>query len=82
MPYEPRIVPPSLEEELAAFLDEEFRSIASSLVAVENVLLPVLHVEPVRPRNGQIILVDGTDFNPGSGAGFYGRSAGAWVLLG
>ena len=68
---------------LAQYLITELRNIAGALAEVDAVLLPVLHVEPVKPRNGQIILVDGTDFNPGSaGAGFYGRSAGAWVKLG
>ena len=80
--YSPQIPPPAVETELAQFLDEQFRGIAEALLGVENVLLQELHVEPDKPRNGQIILVDGTDFNPGAGAGFYGRSAGAWVKLG
>ena len=31
----------------------------------------VLHVAPVRPREGQIVAADGTDWNPGRGAGLY-----------
>lgn len=33
------------------------------------------------PANGMIAYADGTSWNPGSGAGFYGYEAGAWVKL-
>jgi len=67
---------------LAEYLQRELRRIAVTLDGVEEILLTELHVEPDKPRNGQVILVDGTDFNPGSGRGFYGRSNGAWVFSG
>ena len=41
----------------------------------------VLHAEPSKPENGDIQYADGTDWNPGSGEGFYGRENGAWVKL-
>ena len=40
-----------------------------------------LHVEPARLIEGMVVKADGTDWNPGAGAGFYGYS-GAWVKLG
>ena len=43
----------------------------------------VLHVEPDNPRNGEIRFADGTDWDPGSGEGYYGYKEGTgWVLLG
>lgn len=83
MRYEPESPPPTTENPvLAAYLAQELRGIAAAFLGVEEVLLPVFNVEPDKPRDGMIVLADGTNFNPGSGAGFYGRSAGAWVFLG
>jgi len=42
-------------------------------------LLQILNVAPERPRDGMVVAADGTNWNPGSGAGFYGRIGGAWV---
>lgn len=77
--------PPVVAEDLrplAEYLFRELQRIAISFQEVENVQLEELHADLDKPRDGMIILVDGVDFNPGAGAGFYGRSAGAWVLLG
>ena len=41
-----------------------------------------LHAEPAKPRTGMTVLADGTDWDPGSGAGFYGYYGSAWVKLG
>ena len=83
MRYEPES-PPSIPENpvLATYLMQELRRIAEAFLGVEEVLLVVLNAEPDKPRDGMIVLADGTNWNPGSGAGFYGRSAGAWVFLG
>jgi len=81
MRYEPDLMAPG--EALEVYLAQELRRIAESFLGIEEIVLPVLNVEPKKPRNGQIVLADGTNFNPGgTGAGFYGRSAGAWVKLG
>ena len=83
MRYEPENPPPIKENPvLATYLIQELRRIAEAFLGIEEILLVELNVEPDRPRDGMIILADGTNFNPGSGAGFYGRSAGAWVFLG
>ena len=50
--------------------------------AVPMLQIDEMHVAPQRPRNGMIVLADGTDWNPGAGAGFYGYRGGAWVKLG
>ena len=83
MTYVPADVPPELTvEELADFIARELHAIAGAFLGIEHVLLAELHVAPNKLRDGMIILADGTNFNPGAGAGFYGRSAGAWVKLG
>lgn len=38
----------------------------------------VWHVAPAKPREGMLVYADGTDWNPGSGAGYYVYYAGAW----
>ncbi len=81
--YEPESPTVPLEgPALAAYLAQELRRIAEAFFGVEEILLVELNVEPAKPRDGQIILADGTNFNPGSGAGFYGRRGAAWVKLG
>lgn len=83
MTYEPGLLPSAgADSDLVLYLKDELRRIAIEFSGVDGILLPELNVAPAKPRNGMIILVDGTNFNPGAGAGFYGRSAGAWVKLG
>lgn len=83
MQYAPGPEPlPTSHEGLGLYLQDELRKLAAVLEGVEDVILPTLNVAPDKPRDGMIILADGTNFDPGSGAGFYGRSAGAWVFLG
>lgn len=83
MRYEPETLSGSTGNPiLEAYLAQELRRIAEAFTGIEEILLVELNVEPDKPRDGMIILVDGTNFNPGSGRGFYGRSNGAWVFLG
>jgi hypothetical protein len=82
MAYEPMRPPEETDPELARYLMDELRRIAENFQAVSELQLDELNVEPVRPRDGMIKLADGTNWNPGSGAGFYGRRGGAWQLLG
>ena len=71
-----------IEDQLADFLIKEFRKIEAAFFGIENIILPELNVEPIRPRTGMIVLADGSNWNPGSGAGFYGYYGSAWVKLG
>ena len=84
MSYEPREPPDAVDEATAEYILGELREIAAQFLQVENVRLVELHVAPSKPRDGDIILADGTDFEPiaTQGGGFFGRSAGAWVKLG
>ena len=81
MRYEPGPSPQTGEDTLAYVL-QEFRNIAAAFTEVEEILLVELNVEPDKPRDGMVVLADGTNWNPGSGQGMYGRIGGAWVQIG
>jgi len=50
--------------------------------AEDYLLIRELHREPKKVYPGMIVLADGTDWDPGSGAGYYGYRASSWVKLG
>ena len=79
-PYLPAPPPRQVSLEVQQYLDHELRRIADVLNQ-ETVFLPPLAVAPAKPSDGMIAYADGTNWNPGSGAGFYGYQAGAWVKL-
>ena len=66
---------------LREFFTNETRRIANGFKTIDNLCLPPLAAEPERLKDGVIVYADGVNWNPGSGAGFYGREAGAWVKL-
>ena len=75
--YSP-LPPPSGE----TYAYRELQDLARALSeAAEFVQLQELHAAPAKPRAGMIVLADGTDWDPGAGAGFYGYSGGAWAKL-
>ena len=49
--------------------------------AQDYVLLKTFHAQPQRVQEGMIVKADGTDWNPGGGAGVYAYIAGAWAKL-
>lgn len=69
-------------EELIDWLGREFEAVEQALALQDLVKLKELHEPPVKLQTGQIVLADGTDWNPGAGAGFYGYYGGAWHKLG
>lgn len=76
--YTPTITPDTNQAVRA-----EFERIAQAMATPNDMLLlDTLYVAPNKPREGMIVLADGTSWNPGSGSGFYGYRAGAWRLLG
>ena len=80
--YRPRNVPPD-PKDLPQFLDQELRNIAQAQSAPVFVLaLATSHKEPAKLADGYVVLADGTDWDPGSGAGVYCYRAGAWRFLG
>lgn len=48
----------------------------------EFLMLDERHEPPKKLKPGMTVLADGTDWNPGSGAGVYTYYGGAWHKLG
>lgn len=67
------------------WLREELERIASALQSpVQMLSLDISHVAPDRLPTDRvpIVFADGTDWDPGSGAGVYAYYSGAWNKLG
>jgi hypothetical protein len=78
--YVPGNVP---DEYDVRFLQDELRRISAALQQ-PNVAQLILHpqaVEPTKVYEGLVVNANGTDWNPGSGAGLYQYLSGAWVKL-
>jgi hypothetical protein len=75
---------PLQDKDVGNWAWREFRKLAGLLRANRNdtVVLESQHNEPPKPLEGMLVLADGTDWDPGSGEGFYGYRGGAWVKLG
>ena len=72
--------PPDPLDPVQAWLMREFMAISRYLSGPQDyVTLAVLHKEPPKPREGMTVNADGTDWNPGAGAGRYQYLGGAWV---
>lgn len=81
MSYRPGPVPEGLPQRVQRYLRDELRRIEVQFSSLDNLRLPALAAEPDKYADGDVVYADGTNWNPGSGAGFYGREAGAWVKL-
>lgn len=80
--YQPSVVPAGIFSPAGAeFLQQELRRIAQADAFLR---LTPTKAEPTKPRDGDIVFVDGTAWVPagGSGAGYYGYRALAWRFLG
>lgn len=79
-PYLPAAPPRQVSQEVQAYLDAELHRIADILNQSEVYAVPLAE-EPAHPVDGVIAYADGTNWNPGSGEGFYGYENGSWVKL-
>lgn len=80
--YTPEEPPRDLADDLSRYLSQEFSRVALTFGDPKVRFVDTTTVAPVKPRAGEIRLADGTGWNPGAGAGFYGYYGGAWVKLG
>lgn len=78
MKYEPTFPSSELTNQ---YIYEELTRIGNVMNAPTFLLLDVNHVPPDKPQDGMVICADGTDWNPGAGAGLYLRISGAWTKL-
>lgn len=69
-------------QDVASWVHGELIAIAQSFFDLDRIRLVQQDVAPAKPRTGDVVLADGSNWNPGSGAGFYGYYGGAWVKLG
>lgn len=78
--YIPAEVPIEYDQQ---FFAEELRRISGQLQVMElpYLLLVPQHVEPVKLYEGVVAHADGSDWNPGHGAGLYEYTDGEWVPL-
>lgn len=75
--------PPARTEDMQRYLREEFQKISAAVTALSLGHLDTTNVAPTKPREGDIRLCDGVNWNPlGTGKKFVGYYGGAWVLLG
>jgi len=84
MAYSPS-TPPGNAAELPQWLQQELLRIKQAMDGAQPSLrLQILHAPPTRVQAGEVVYADGTDWNPGSGAGTYRRNEAnnAWVFLG
>lgn len=81
--YTPKAPPAHNLKELQPVLDwlmEELQAISRAAQETTELELRPSAREPEFPREGMIVFADGTNWNPGSGAGEYIYQGGAWVI--
>jgi hypothetical protein len=79
--YSPRPVPQNVNE-IPAYLSNELQTIADNENSVSKHLgIEISNRAPTKPYNGQIVYADGTNWNPGSGAGLYYFNGTNWVWM-
>ena len=77
--YSPNPIPLG---DLRTYVFDEFARISAAINALAAGHLDVVHVEPTKPREGDIRFADGTNWDPGSGKGIYYYNGSSWALLG
>lgn len=83
--YQPRTAPVFDNKDLqqsTSYLLRELNDISDAFSGVQDIMLQELHVAPNKVMKGMIVLADGTNWNPGSGKGFYGYDGSTWRYLG
>ena len=75
--YVPSPVPNNTEN-LASYLQEELKRISEATNNISDGHLDKAHVEPPRPRAGDIRYADGSDWNPGQGGNLYYYNGTEW----
>ena len=79
--YEPGPLPEEVED-LGGYVVTELKRLGDILLNQATFRLERTHIEPKRPRVGDIRYADGTNWNPGStGEGIYFYNGTSWVKL-
>lgn len=72
---------PTDKESLPLYLEAEFVAIEALFTEIINGQREILHVEPARPTEAMVVYADGTNWNPGHGAGLYEYNSIGWTPL-
>lgn len=81
MAYFPEL-PPGDPARLTEFVRNELTRLALELERQQPLLrLAETNVAPDKPRSGDLRYADGTNWNPGSGAGIYFYDGASWTKL-
>ena len=67
---------------LTDWAHRELLAVERSFFAMDMIILKKTNVVPPKLIEGMVVFADGTNWNPGSGIGFYGYHSGAWNKLG
>ena len=79
--YEPGPLPENVED-LGGYVVSELKRLGYIILNQCLVRIDRTHVEPPKPRTGDIRYADGTDWNPASGGeGIYFYNGTSWVKL-
>lgn len=83
MEYRPRGKARTLSDipDVVKWVEEELDTIARAGGEVDRSAMRVWNTEPPRPREGNIVWADGTNWNPGHGKGPYTYLDGEWVPM-
>lgn len=74
--------PPIDQKEVVQYAYDEFIKISASFRLLADGHIDQTNAAPIKPRNGDIRLADGTDWNPGLGQGVYCYYNSTWNKLG
>lgn len=79
--------PPPESKDLTVIFEwllQELATVSSITQIAEERQVLVFHRAPTKPRDGMLVLADGTDWNPGNGRGYYGYDSltAQWRFLG
>lgn len=62
-------------------LEQTLLLLSKAVEELQKSVAMVTNVEPLRPTEGMVRIADGTNWDPGSGAGMYLYLGGAWNKL-
>jgi len=78
--YIPGIVPDD-PAQMRRFLEDELLKLQKVIQALAAGHLSISTTAPAKPRAGDIRIANGTNWNPGGGAGVYWYTGSAWTKL-
>lgn len=63
---------------IVTWVGQAFESLTKRLNAPNESRYDTIHLEPEKPREGQVVYADGTNWNPGQGSGLYTFNGTSW----